>query len=74
MHQKNYDILIRNGKEQFVVVPKHDYEALLERLEDEEDFRLLQDAKKRNAGSPLIPHAQVMRELGLTGGRKKKKR
>ena len=74
MHQKNYDVLIRNGKEQFVVIPKEHYEALLERLEDEEDFRALQEAKQRNAGTPLIPHAQVVRELGLTRSRKKAKR
>lgn len=74
MPKSKYDILIRNGKEHFVVVPKHDFDALMERLEDEEDFRTLQEAKKRNAGQPLIPHAQVVRELGLARGRKKSKR
>jgi hypothetical protein len=73
MHQKNYDVLIRNGKEQFVVIPKKHYEALLERLEHEEDYRTLQQAKKRNAGTPLIPHAQVVRELGLKLPARKKK-
>ncbi len=73
MLKTKYDMLTRNGKEQFVVVPLKDYESMLERLEDEEDLQILEAAKKRNAGKPLIPHEQVMREFGLTPGRKKRK-
>ena len=73
MRNTRYDVLTRNGKEQFVVVPLKDYQALLERLEDEADFRIIEESKKRNAGMPLVPHAQVMRELGLRTRRKKRK-
>jgi hypothetical protein len=69
-----YDIIVRNGTERFVLVPEKDYRALIERLEDEEDFRAIEEAKKRNAGKPLIPFEQVVRELGLTRPRKKAKR
>ena len=58
-----YDVLTRNGKDQFVVIPLEDYQALLERLEDEVDFRTIEASKKRNAGKPLIPHEQMMREM-----------
>ncbi len=71
MRKMKYDLLTRNGKEEFVVVPRKEFEAILERLEDEEDFRAIEASKKRNAGKRLIPHEQVMREFGLTPGRKK---
>ena len=73
MLKTKYDMLTRNGKELFVVVPIKDYEALLELVEDEHDFRAIEVSKKRNAGKPLIPHEQVMREFGLIPGRKKRK-
>jgi len=73
MLKTKYDMLTRNGKEQFVVVPLKDYEALLEQREDEADFRAIEASKKRNAGKPLIPHEQIMREFGLTTSRTKRK-
>jgi hypothetical protein len=73
MLKTKYDVLTRNGKEQFVVVPLKDYKALLEQVEDEADFRAIEASKKRNAGKPLIPHEQVIREFGLPIGRKKRK-
>ena len=48
MLKTKYDMLTRNGKEQFVVVPLKDYEALLEQMEDEADFRAIEASKKRN--------------------------
>lgn len=38
---------------------------LLERLEDEEDHRIIQEAKKRNGNRPLIPWAEAKKRLGL---------
>ncbi len=73
MLKTKYDVLTRNGKEQYVIIPVNDYKALLERIEDEEDYRILQAAKKRNAGKPTIPHEQVMRELGIKPRRLKRK-
>jgi PHD/YefM family antitoxin component YafN of YafNO toxin-antitoxin module len=73
MLKTKYDVLIRNGKERFVVVPERDYKAMQERLEDDADFRAIEASKKRNAGKSLIPHTQVMREFGLAAGRRKRK-
>jgi PHD/YefM family antitoxin component YafN of YafNO toxin-antitoxin module len=73
MLKTKYDVLTRNGKERFFIVPEKDFEAMLERLEDEDDFRAIEASKKRNVGKLLIPHEQVMREFGLTP-RKKKRR
>jgi hypothetical protein len=38
---------------------------LLERLEDEEDHRAIQEAKRRNGNRPLIPWAEAKKRLGL---------
>jgi PHD/YefM family antitoxin component YafN of YafNO toxin-antitoxin module len=73
MLKTKYDMLTRNGKEKFVVVPLKDFEALMERAEDEADFRAIEASKKRNARKPLIAHEQVMREFGLKPSRKKRK-
>ncbi len=73
MPKTKYDVLVRNGKDRFVVIPEKEYQALRARLEDEADFRAIEASKKRNAGRALIPHEQVMRELGLVPGRRKRK-
>lgn len=73
MLKSRYDILTRNGKEQFVVIPLADYKALVELSEDQADHRAIQASKKRNAGKPLVPHDQVMRDFGLSPTRTKRK-
>ena len=73
MPKIKYDILTRNGKEQYVVVPLADYKALVELTEDEADHRAIQASKKRNAGKPLVPHNRVMRDFGLSPTRAKRK-
>ncbi len=77
MVKTKYDVLVRNGRERFIVIPEKDYQALREQLQDQADFRAIEESKKRNAGRPLIPFEQVKRELGLSKpglsrGRKKR--
>jgi hypothetical protein len=72
MLKTKYDVLVRNGKDRFVVIPERDYQAMRQRMEDEADFRAIETSKKRNAGKRLIPHERVMRDFGLTGARNKK--
>ena len=72
MVKGKYDVLIRNGKDRFVVVPEKDFIAMQQRLQDEADFRSIEASKKHNLGRPLIPHEQVMREFGLTPRRRRR--
>ena len=65
-------MLTRNGKEKFLVVPVKDYEALLEKLEDEADYRALVKARKANAGKPTYTLEEVKRELGMKRSGKKR--
>ncbi len=48
MLNTKYDVLVRNGKERFVVIPVKDYEAMRERLVDDADFRAIESSKKRS--------------------------
>ena len=73
MLKTKYDILTRNGKEQFVVILLGDYKELIELTEDQADHHAIQASKKRNAGKPLVPHDQVMRDFGLSPAQKKRK-
>lgn len=73
MPKTKYDLLIRNGKDRFIVIPEKDYDAMRERLEDDADFRAIEASKKRQARSPRIPSDQVKRELGIVSGRSRSK-
>lgn len=66
MPKIEYDVLTRNGKEEFVVVPRADFEALIEKLDDEADYRALVKARKANAGKPIHTLAEAKRKLGMT--------
>lgn len=65
MLKTKYDVLSRDGKELFVMVPVSDYQEMLERLEDQDDLHAIDEAKIRNACRPMIPHERVMRDYGL---------
>ena len=73
MLKTNYDVLTRNGKEEFFVIPVKEYEALLEKLEDEADYRALVKARKVNAGKPTYTLEEVKRELRMTRSTRKRK-
>jgi PHD/YefM family antitoxin component YafN of YafNO toxin-antitoxin module len=73
MVKTKYDLLIRNGKERFILIPEKDYDAMQERLEDDADFRAIEASKKRQSRSPRIPSEQVKRELGIISIRTKRK-
>ena len=73
MPKTKYDLLIRNGKDRFIVIAEKDYNAMRERLADDADFRAIEASKKRQSRSPRIPSDQVKRELGMVSGRSKSK-
>ncbi len=57
---------IRSGdKDQFVVLPHAEFVAICELLEDVEDLRLIEQARKENAGQSGISLEQLKAELGL---------
>ncbi len=57
------DILIKNGKKQFAVLPYEEFVALQERLADAEDLLELRRAKRAEGKSRSIPLGEVKRQL-----------
>ena len=59
------EILERDGKKRFVVLPYEEFTALQQLLADLEDLRDLRKAKNEEASLPSVPLEQVKIELGI---------
>ena len=59
------EILSKNGKKQFAVLPYDEFVALQGRLADANDLLELRKAKRAEGRKRSIPLAAVKRELGL---------
>ena len=59
------EILAKNGKKEFVVLPYEEFVAIRERLADAEDLLKLRRAKKSERKKTSVPLVQVKRELKL---------
>ena len=60
------EILEKDGKKQFVILPYEEFQAIEEALADAEDLMALRDAKKEEQDSPGISLEDAIEELGLT--------
>jgi PHD/YefM family antitoxin component YafN of YafNO toxin-antitoxin module len=59
------EILTRNGKKQFAVLPYEEFVALQEWLADMEDLLELRKAKRAEGKKRSIPLREAKRQLGL---------
>jgi hypothetical protein len=59
------EILSKNGKKEFVVLPYDEFLALQERLSDAEDLMDLRKAKRSEGKKKGIPLAEAKRALGI---------
>jgi len=59
------EILKKNGKKQFAILPYEEFVALQEWLEDMEDLLELRKAKRTEGKKRSIPLAEAKRRLGL---------
>ncbi|MDI3463220.1 MAG: hypothetical protein OJF50_002041 [Nitrospira sp.] len=59
------EILVKDGKKQFAVLPYEEFMSLKERLEDMEDLLQLRKAKKAEGRKRTVPLASVKRQLSL---------
>ena len=59
------EILRRDGKEQFVILPYEEYVALRDLIEDAEDVLALRKAKQDDSAEPGVPLDQVMKRFGI---------
>ena len=61
------EILRKNGKSEFVVLPYEEFLALQERLADAEDLLDLRQAKRAEGKKKSIPLDEVKRQFGIRG-------
>ena len=59
------NILERDGKKAFVVLPYEEFVMIEEELEEYEDLKELRAAKAEEAGEPTVPLHDAKKELGL---------
>lgn len=59
------EILVKDGKKQFALLPYEEFMALKERLEDVEDLLQLRKAKKAEGRKRTVSLAHVKRQLDL---------
>jgi PHD/YefM family antitoxin component YafN of YafNO toxin-antitoxin module len=59
------NILERDGKKAFVVIPYEEFVMIEEELEEYEDLKELRAAKAAEAGEPGVSLQDVKKELGL---------
>ena len=59
------EILSKNGKKEFVVLPYEEFLALQELLDDVEDLLELRAAKREDEGEPPLSLVDAKKELGL---------
>jgi len=61
------NILERDGKKEFVVLPYEEFVMMEEELQEYEDLRALRAAKAKEASAPTVPLRKAKRELRLGG-------
>ena len=59
------EILTKNGKKEFVVLPYKEFLAMQDRLADAEDLLELRKAKRAEARKKSVPLAEVKRQLKI---------
>ena len=58
-------VLEKDGKKQFVILPYEEFERIQEMLDDFQDLKTLREAKAAEADAPTLSLDQVKRELGM---------
>ena len=59
------NILERDGKKAFVILPYEEYVLMQEELENYDDLKALREAKTTEADASSVPLSDVKKELGL---------
>ena len=57
-------IIKKDGKKEFVVIPYEDFIKMQEALEDYTDLKALRKAKEESKGEKPLPFDQVINDLG----------
>ncbi len=58
-------IIEKNGKKEFVILPYEEFTAIKEELENYEDLKDLREAKESSKNEESIPLSKVIKDLDL---------
>ncbi len=58
-------VLEKDGKKEFVILPYEDYLKIQEELESYNDLRILREAKEKEGDSPSISLKAAKKELNI---------
>ncbi|MCJ7545303.1 MAG: type II toxin-antitoxin system Phd/YefM family antitoxin [Deltaproteobacteria bacterium] len=67
-------VIKKNGKKEYAVLPYEEFLRVQEELEDYEDLRCLRDAKQVEKNSPTIGLAEVKKQIGKRASRDSRRR
>jgi len=67
-------IIKKNGKKEYVILPYEEFLKVREELEDYEDLRCLRAAKQEEKDSPTIGMAEVKKQIGRRSSRSSRRR
>jgi len=70
MRKLKPEFLKKNGKTEFVVLTREDYESFTQMIEDAQDVLLIRAARKRNGNSDGISLNELKTRLGMKTKRK----
>ena len=58
-------VIKKNGKKEFVILPYEEFVKIQEQLEDYEDLRTLREAKQKEGNAPAISLKDAKKKLNL---------
>lgn len=61
----NAQVIEKNGKKEFVILPYEEFLRIQEKLDNYEDLRNLREAKEMEGGAPTISFKEAKKELNL---------
>jgi hypothetical protein len=70
----NAQIIKKNGKKEYVILPYEEFLKVQEELEDYEDLRCLRDAKEAEKNSPTVGIEEVKKHVGKRARRGSRRR
>ena len=67
-------IIKKNGKREYAVIPYEEFLKLQEEIEDYEDLRCLREAKETEKEAPTIGMAELQKKIGRQTSRSSRRR
>jgi PHD/YefM family antitoxin component YafN of YafNO toxin-antitoxin module len=65
MDSLNIQIIKKNGKKEYVILPYEEFLKVQEELDDYEDLRCLREAKKAEQDAPIISIEELRNNLNI---------